>query len=58
MYLGSKDDELYALKVYLPGAGKAAAYQLEVDLLGQFHHSHLINMIAHDSKAKIKLANQ
>jgi hypothetical protein len=28
VYLGSKDDCLYALKIYLPGASKEEAYQL------------------------------
>ena len=28
VYLGSKDGQLYALKVYLPGASKEEAFQL------------------------------
>ena len=28
VYLGSKDDHLYALKIYLPGITKEEAYQL------------------------------
>ena len=58
VYLGSKGDDLYALKLYMPGASKLAAYKLQVELLSQFNHPHLINMISYDPKAKIKIQHQ
>lgn len=57
VYLASKNNQLYALKVYLPGSSKEAAYLVETDFLHQLKHPHLINMISHNPKANFKLEN-
>lgn len=57
VYLASKNNQLYALKVYLPGPSKEAAYQVESEYLSKLKHPHLINLISHNPKANFKLEN-
>lgn len=56
--MGSKGSELYALKVYLPGASKEAAYKIEADFLGKLNYKHLINMVDHRPQANIKIGTK
>ena len=58
VYLGSKNHQLYALKVYLPGPGKEAAYKIEADFLSKLNYRHLINMVDHRPQAKVKIGNR
>jgi len=48
VYLGSRNNNLYALKVYLPGANKEDAFKREVEFLENLKFPHLINLV--DSK--------
>lgn len=58
VYLGSKNNQLFALKVYLPGQSKVEAFKIEVDFLSKLNFKHLINIVDHREKAKIKLNNK
>lgn len=58
VYLGSKNHDLFALKVYLPGPGKEAAYKVEADFLAKLNYKHLINMVDHRPQAKVKIGNR
>lgn len=58
MYLGSKNNTLYALKVYFPGASKEEAFKIEVDFLAKLNYPHLINLVDQRAQAKIKIGNR
>ena len=55
MYLGSKDKDLYAIKVYFAGASKEEAFKKEVDFLGKLNFKNLINMVEYKIDGKVKL---
>lgn len=55
VYLCSKQKKLYAAKVYLPGASKADSFKREVEFLKKLNYKHLINVVAENLEAKVKL---
>ena len=57
VYLGAKNAQTYALKVYGVGPTKEAAYKIEAELLSKLKHPNLINMVTHRPQAKFKLDN-
>ena len=56
--MGSKDNTLYALKVYFPGESKEEAFKIEVAFLAKLNYPHLINLIDHRIQAKIKVGTR
>jgi hypothetical protein len=56
--LGSKDNQLYALKVYQQGINKEEAFKIEVDFLSKLSCPYLINMVDSKQDAKIKLKDR
>lgn len=58
VYLGSKEKELYAIKVYFPGPSKETSFKREVDFLSALNFKHLINIVASKADAKVALAGK
>lgn len=58
VYLGSRKGQLYALKVYLPGANREAAFRMEVKFLKQLRFAHLINLVEYHQAVKVRVAKR
>jgi serine/threonine protein kinase len=57
VYLGGKDNHLYALKVYHGGASKEDAFKIEVDFLTKLSFPNLINIVDSRLNAKVKTSH-
>jgi hypothetical protein len=55
VYLVSKNKQLYAAKVYFAGASKVDSFKREAEFLKKLNFKHLINVVADNLEAKVKL---
>lgn len=53
--MGSKDKDLFAIKVYFPGHSKEESFKREVDFLSQLNFKNLINIVESKINAKVNL---
>jgi len=55
VYLGTKEHQTFALKIYSSGVVKEAAYKIEVELLAKIDHPNIIRIVDHRPRAKLNL---
>jgi serine/threonine protein kinase len=57
VYLGRRNENRFALKVYRTGASREAAYRKEVEVLSAIEHENHIKMLDRAPAARFKLSN-
>lgn len=55
VYLASKDQELFAIKVYLAGHSREVAFEKEVEFLSKLKFQYLINIVNSKIDGRVKI---